>query len=116
MNYQELHGHSIREGFKKFNSEHPHIYEAFEMQVFKALSRGRKKLSAKLIINWIRWNETLKSSDPSFKINDAFQSYYARHFVAKNPKHKNVFEFRKLRNEQPGSYAQIEDGKMSFHK
>jgi hypothetical protein len=43
MNYKELNGHSIREGFNKFHKENPHVFDAFEEQVLKAIKRGRKK-------------------------------------------------------------------------
>ena len=115
MNYFELNGLSIRDGFHKFHKENPHIFKAFEEQAFSAINKGRKKISAKLIINWIRWNEFLKTTDQNFKINDAYQSYYARYFVEKYPEHIDVFEFRKLRNEEDGMYMKIdEDGQISF--
>jgi hypothetical protein len=80
-----------------------------------AIKKGRKKISSKLIINWIRWNEFLRSSDQNFKINDAFQSYYARHFVEIYPQYMDVFEFRKLRNEEAGEYMNVDaDGQISF--
>ena len=115
MDYKQLNGCTIREGFNKFNKKNPHIYQAFEKQCIKAIEKGRKKLSAKLIINWIRWNEFMESKDKNFKINDAYQSYYARYFVAKNPDHKEVFNFRKLRNEEKGKYMEVQDGKLFFY-
>jgi hypothetical protein len=115
MNYKELNGCSIREGFNMFHKENPHIFKAFEQQALTAINKGRKKISSKLIINWIRWNEFLRSSDQNFKINDAYQSYYARYFVEKHPEYIDVFEFRKLRNEEDGAYMNVElDGKISF--
>jgi len=112
MNYQELNGCTIREGFNKFIADNPHIYVEFEKQALSAISRGRTKISAKLIINWIRWNEFLRSSDKNFKINDAYQSYFARHFVEKHPEHEDKFEFRKLRNEESGQYMTIGENKQ----
>ena len=116
MNYKDLNGVSIREGFEKFNSENPHIFKAFEEQAIRAINKGRKKISAKLIINWIRWHEFLESNDLNFKINDAFQSYYARYFIEVHPEHKDVFEFRKLRNEKDGPYmSTAPSGEVHFH-
>jgi len=116
MNYKELNGISIREGFVKFHNENPHIFEAFEKQVFKARARGKKKISSKLIINWIRWNEFLDSSDKNFRINDAYQSYYSRLFVDKHPEFIDVFNFRKLRNEEDGEFMLVaNDGQISFY-
>lgn len=115
MNYRELNGCSIREGFEAFHGANPHIFEAFEQQALSAIGKGRVKISAKLIINWIRWNEFLRSSDQNFKINDAYQAYYARRFVEKYPQHSDVFEFRKLRNEEVGAYMRVDaDGQISF--
>ena len=117
MNYKELNGHSIREGFEKFNAENPQIYAAFEEQVLSAIQKGRKKISAKLVINWIRWNEFLDSTDKNFRINDAYQSYYARYFVEKYPQYENIFEFRKLRNEDNSHIMNVDDnGNISFLK
>ena len=115
MNYKELNGYSIRDGFNKFNQDNPHIFKVFEEQVFTAINKGRKKISSKLIINWIRWNEFLRTQDQNFKINDAYQSYYARYFVEKYPQYNNVFEFRKLRNEEKGAYMNVDNnGEISF--
>jgi len=115
MNYKELTGKTIRQGFNDFNENNPHVFQAFEKQALQAIEKGKTKISAKLIINWIRWNEFLESTDKNFKINDAFQSYYARHFVDKYPEHRSVFEFRKLRNEEAGQYMSVDqDGQMSF--
>ncbi len=115
MNYRELNGISIRDGFNQFNRENPHIFKAFEEQALNAIMKGRTKISAKLIINWIRWHEFLESSDLNFKINDAYQSYYARYFIQKYPQYSEVFELRKLRNEEEAPYMSVDsNGQLSF--
>jgi hypothetical protein len=115
MNYRQLNGKTIRQGFNEFHEENPQVYKSFEEQALKAIEKGRKKLSAKLIINWIRWNEVLRTSDENFKINDAYQAYYARHFIKLHPEHSEIFNLRKLRNEEEGAYmTRNEDGTVSF--
>lgn len=114
MNYKELNGETIREGFNKFNEDNPHIYLEFEKQCFNAINRGRTKLSSKLIINWIRWNEFLRTSDKNFKINDAYQSYYSRLFIENHPEHEGKFEMRKLRNEESGPFMEVNEGELTF--
>ncbi|MEY2702806.1 MAG: hypothetical protein RLY43_1444 [Bacteroidota bacterium] len=99
MNFEQLNGITIKQGFEKFHAENPRVFDLFVEQVNLALKRGKKKLSAKMIINWIRWNVFLETTDKHFKINDAYQSYYAREFAKRNPHLSNIFEFRKLRNE-----------------
>ena len=91
-------------------------FKMFEEQALLAINNGRKKLSAKLIINYIRWNKFVKSNDKNFKINDAFQSYYARAFVTKYPNHVDKFNFRKLRNENNGPYMEVDVfGQLKFY-
>lgn len=115
MNYKELNGRTIRQGFIKFNAENPHIFKAFEEQALKAIANGRTKISAKLIINWIRWNKVFESTGEDFKINDAYQSYYARYFIEKHPQHSKVFDRRKLRNEESGPFVKVgKNGQYEF--
>lgn len=114
MNYKELTGKSIRHAFNEFHKNNPHVYNAFSEQVEKAVRRGKTKVSAKLIINWIRWEVCLSSSDDNFKINDAFQSYYARLYIKNNPDKSGLFNMRKLRNEEHGPYMIENDGQLSF--
>ena len=114
MNYKELNGKTIREGFMDFHKENPQIYREFKKQAFRAILNDKKKISAKLIINFIRWNHYLNTTDENFKINDAYQSYYARLFVAEFPEHESLFNFRKLRNEEPGPYMVNQDGQITF--
>ena len=114
MNYQQLYGMTIKDGFKKFNEENPQIFEAFELEALELISKGKKQLSAKLIINSLRFNETITSNDKNFKINDAYQSYYSRLFVEIYPQFTHLFRFRKQRNEEKGIYMEVDNGVVSF--
>lgn len=115
MNFQQLNGKSIRDAFIVFHKENPKLYLAFEKEALRAINAGRKKISAKLIVNYIRWNMFIESTDQNFKINDAFQAYYSRLFASLHPEHKDKLEFRKLRNEQDGPYMNVDEhGQLSF--
>ena len=115
MNHKQLYGQSIREGFNKFNAENPHVFKSFEEQALKAINNGRTKISSDLIINYIRWNQFLESTDKSFKINNTYSAYLARFFIEKYPQYSHLFNFRKLRNEEQGPYMEVdEDGQISF--
>ena len=115
MNYKELHGKTIGEGFIEFNEANPHVYQAFEKEALKAIRIGRTKLSAKMIINVIRWNYYItRTTDTNFKINDAYQSYYAREFIEQHPEYDGFFIFRKLRNEEQGPFMIDKNGQQSF--
>lgn len=114
MNYKESTGKSIRQAFDEFHKSHPEIYTHFKELAAIGIKSGRKKLSAKLILNVIRWNigigtlktQTIMSSNGSiaeFKLNDAFHAYYGRMFVTDFPQYESLFEFRELRNERKPS-------------
>ena len=106
---------SLLERFTTFHEENPQIYAAFSMEAIKAIKMGKKKMSAKLIIEHIRWNTFLTSNDDHFKINNNYVSYYARLFVKKNPMFSDVFNFRKLNNEASHPVIQVNsDGQLSF--
>lgn len=115
MNYKQLNGMSIRDGFAEYHKKNPHVFATFEREALAAIAAGNKKLSSKLIINYIRWNEIRESTGKNFRINDAYQSYYARLFVTKHPEHIDVFNFRKLRNEEQGPYMEMDaNGQIKF--
>lgn len=108
MTYEEMTGRTIESDFNDFHRENPQVFEAFKSQALRAIEKGRKKISAKLIINWIRWNKYLEKGEGNFKINDAFQSYYARLFIKHYPEHADKFELRKQRSKEQGPYAKVD--------
>ena len=115
MTHKEIFGETIRESFNKFHKNNPGVYEKFENMALEAIRKGRKRLSAKLIVNVLRWEYYIRTDDENFKINDSFHSYYARLFAEMHPEYKDRFEFRKLRNEEPAPYMEIdENGQISF--
>lgn len=100
MTYEQATGVSIVNAFNLFDEKNPIVYVKFEAQALKAIEKGRKKLSAKLIVNWIRWNIYMETEDENstFRINDAYHAHFARKFVLNHPEHKSKFNFRKLRS------------------
>ena len=87
---------TIQEKFDTFNKENPIVYSLFKQQALKAINKGRKKISAKQLIEFIRWNIQFQVTKEDFKINNSFTSRYARKFVEEFEDHKDVFEFRTL--------------------
>lgn len=100
MNYKRLTGKSIQESFDEFHTNNPIVYEMIEEQVLKAYHSGKKKISIKMIINWIRWNTFLDTTDnnSTYRINDAYTSRYARIFIDRNPSLSTFIEIRDLRS------------------
>ncbi len=114
MNFAQLNGKSIRDAFTEYHNANPKVFQAFEQIAFKAINAGKKKISAKLVINYIRWNMFMETTDSNFKINDAFGALYGRLFIAIHPEHADKFECRKLRNEEFGPYMVEENGQLKF--
>ena len=110
MNYHQTTGKSIQSAFEEFHALNPDIYEVFIKMAFDAIRKGKKKISAKLICNVIRWEVFMRTDEPTlfynknnepkrFKLNDAYTSRYARLFVRDYPRYKDYFEWRELRSE-----------------
>lgn len=99
MNYKEATGTSIEESFKEFHKKNPAIYEYFKKYLREVVLAGKKKTSAKMILNRIRWEIYINTNtEDEYKINDAFTSRYARLFATEYPEYEYLFNFRKLRS------------------
>ena len=120
MNHLELNGTTIKESFDIFNKNNPHIYELFEMKAMTAVKLGKRKISSKLILNVIRWENFIDTDDKlsRYKLNDSYSSHYARLFAEKNPKYSTVFNYRALRSTQPkkNKYGIFSKLNITFNK
>jgi hypothetical protein len=98
MNYQQQTGITIEEAFEAFNTRNPEVYKAFEAQALAAVRLGKRKVSSKQILGYIRWNMFLAiDQNETFKINDAYTAHYARLFAKNYPQYSGIFNFRELR-------------------
>ena len=80
--------------FKKFHEENPQIYRLFKKFAYTAIGKGHNRLSSEMIINRIRWETEVETSDPCYKINNDYKPFYARMFMAENPQYQNFFNVR----------------------
>lgn len=104
-------GKTIDEAFQEFHTKNPKVWEIYREQVLKAISIGRKKISSKQLLGYIRWKiyMTTNSSD-GFKINDAYTSRYARLFAKEFPQHTDIFNYRHLRTgKEELNFSQLEE-------
>ncbi len=87
----------IDEAFKVFHSKNPRVYQIFCKLAQQAVTRGKTKLSAKMLIEVVRWNYELETKgDERFKINNNFTSRYARLFITDHPDYSEIFVTRAL--------------------
>ena len=81
----------IESNFRKFHRENPTIYKLFKQFTFQAINRGHKKLSSEMIINRIRWETSIMTSDKDYKINNNYKPFYSRLFMRDHPELKEFF-------------------------
>jgi hypothetical protein len=109
MNFRQNTGKTIREAFEEYHRENPVVYGYFKRLAFKAIEKGKKKISFKLILNVIRWEVYIDTIERNlfnqgdeqikFKINDAYGAHYASMFAEEYPEHTDKIEMRRLRSE-----------------
>ena len=90
--------------FKKFHAKNPEVYSLFCKFTFQAINSGHVRLSSEMIINRIRWETSVVTTDKDYKINNDYKPFYSRMFMAEHPKYNNFFNTR-------GSYADNLDWK-----
>lgn len=94
----------VLDRFSEYHRENPQVYQAFKDLAFEMKRTGRKKYSAEVIINVLRWNYDLGTTGDVFKINNDFKPLYARLLVYYYPEFENFFEFRSVRSKGIGSH------------
>jgi hypothetical protein len=70
------------------------VKKAFEYYARKAKAKGRKRFSATMIINRMRWYTQIESNDPEWKINNNWSRPMAEDLVKRCPEFGGFFEFR----------------------
>lgn len=99
---------SIQEAFETFNEKNPDVYNHFIRLALAAVRKGKRRISANMIINVIRWDIFMKTTDDtlftkagteiSFKINDHYSSRYARLFIRDYPQFADRIDMREIRS------------------
>lgn len=100
---------NIIDKFWDFHEANPGVYAMFEKLAHTAIARGRTRLSARLIIERIRWEVYIEVvTEEEFKLPNAYTPFYARKFMLENPQYDGYF----ITNPSVADYAfeVIEDG------
>lgn len=107
MKFRQQTGKSIYEAFTEFHSRNPEVYKRFKEIVWLLVNKGKQKLSSKLIINFIRWELYVETTDDScpYRINDAYTAHYVRLFIKEFPEMEKYFELRALRSTEGSDFA-----------
>ena len=83
-----------------FHFTNPHVYKLFCHFTRQAITRGYKRFSVSMVIERVRWETMVVTTDPDFKINNNHRAYYARLWMHDNPEYGEFFETRVVRGER----------------
>ena len=109
MKFSEQKGISISDAFARFHLEHPEVYFHFSRYVSDMILEGYMEVSAKLIVNRLRWEVfRLKSGEVILRIDESFTTHYSRLYVQDHPEHASYFRILTLRNTEDRPVAQGE--------
>jgi hypothetical protein len=88
---------TLDERFERWLAVNPHILKAFIHFALELQQRGRKHIGAKFIIERMRWEYYLRSTEDDFKLNNSYTSRLARRAVQEKAELSGLFEFRGLK-------------------
>ena len=88
------HPETFPEEFVHYISENMNVYDAFEREAFRVISRGYSHYSARTIIEVLRHHSNLSDNTEKWKLADHPMPYLSRLFAAHHPAHTNFFSYR----------------------
>jgi hypothetical protein len=83
------------DGFWHWMGQNEHIYAAFRVKAFQMALKGRKRYSARTIIEVLRWETDLRENKPLFKISNNMVPGMSRLFMTEyGGRYPGFFELR----------------------
>lgn len=98
-----------RDAFREYHAKRPEIYKLFLQYSTQMMSTGRKRYSAKCIMERIRWEEDFKRPGSQFKISNSFTSIYVRMLIYNHPEFADFFKLKKVRGLRKPFKAHVDD-------
>ncbi len=83
----------------KFHKDNPHVYDLFARYTHEAIDSGVKKCSPWLIVNRIRWETAITTTDTDFKRSNDYIAFYSRLFLRWNPRQAGFFKTKQMKGE-----------------
>jgi len=93
---------TIEDRFIAFHRANPEIYIRLRAMAGRLLSRGRKHYGIKSLLEVLRWEHDISTTDEEFKINNNHAPYYARMLMTRCDDLKGFFSVRELTSERNG--------------
>lgn len=84
------------ERFERFHEANPHVYRTLCRLARQWVNRtGRRKVGIGALFERARWEISIETNDPDFKLNNNYRAYYARLIMATEPDLGELFELRR---------------------
>ena len=87
-----------REKFLDFHKKNPAVFRELVKLTRTAYDAGKKKIGIKMLIEVVRWERFIQTTDTDFKINNNYAPYYARAIMKTYPEFDGIFDVRELRS------------------
>lgn len=84
--------------FKEFDRKNPKVYQELVSLTQQAYDAGRRKIGINMLIEVVRWNRFITTTDIDFKINNNYAPRYARKIMEEYPEFGDIFNLRTLRS------------------
>jgi hypothetical protein len=86
---------SIADRFEEFHRANPAVYSTLVALARQWASKtGNRKLGMKTLYERTRWEISLDTSDPNFKLNNNFTAFYSRLIMEQEPDLAGMFDCR----------------------
>lgn len=86
---------SITDLARKFDEANPLVWQECERLFLQAEKNGRKRISTKLIFEYLRSQQYFYTQGEPWKLNNNYTAYYARKLAEKYPQSTCRVELRK---------------------
>lgn len=83
--------------FWAFHEANPKVLAELKRLALRAIGRGHKRIGIGALWEVMRWNLTIETNDPDFKLNNNYRSRYARLIMGAVPELEGAFELRELK-------------------
>ena len=94
-------------GFAAWLVENGHVWAAFTREASKVWDKGRRKYSARTIIEVLRHESALSDSGADYKLNDHATPDLARLYRLTYPERAGLFETRVQGNTERGKHLKV---------
>jgi hypothetical protein len=94
-------GQTLADQFESFHQANPKVYVVLVRLAREWIKRtGRHKIGIGALFERARWEIAIETSDPEFKLNNNFRSFYARLIMADNEDLGDIFNLRSSEADQ----------------